>query len=361
MSTIQSNPVELILKNTTERIDILLCDANGDPIDATDGPELTVTNMGDTVIHRDKYPIFTLTGTLTIAAGTAAVTGTGTLFTEELVEGDTITVNTEAHVVQTISNNTVMVLATVHTLGATNDTATKPTRIVKPAATTGSYYILWGDSTAPANSSSSGQQETNQAGDVIFSWSVTGASGSEQVSVVQLTKVVSARTMALLPNFRLLIDKSAKLVNDDPVNPCFLGYTDSQLIQYLQDGLSIINAYEPYPTFCTLDDFPSQTFRHILYEASLLAGVMSQQLFAIDTDIPSFNDQGNTFVIQHGPQLAQVLNTVSQRLDKLIPLMKLKFVRSGALHVEAGTNFRLSTILNAAPSGSTFRNVFFVG
>ena len=88
---------------------------------------------------------------------------------------------------------------------------------------------------------------------------------------------------------------------------------------------------------------------------------MSQELFAIDTDIPGYNDQGNSFVIQHQPQLASYLSWLSSRLDKLIPMLKLNFVSAGSLHIEAGPNFRLAQLINAAPAGALFRNVFFKG
>ncbi|KKM17779.1 hypothetical protein LCGC14_1672350, partial [marine sediment metagenome] len=106
---------------------------------------------------------------------------------------------------------------------------------------------------------------------------------------------------------------------------------------------------------------PYSGYEFTLIESALMAGVMSQQLFAVDTDIPSWNDQGNAFVIQHAPQLASYLNWLAARLDKMIPMLKLNFVSSGSLHIEAGPSFRLATLLNAAPSGSLFRNIYFKG
>lgn len=230
----------------------------------------------------------------------------------------------------------------------TDDFSVVGTRIVNTA--TGVYVFPFGD-IAP-------NTETDDIGDYTFQWTIT-VSGESAVGV-QVVKVVSVCAMSLLPYFKLLIDKSAKIVRDDPSNPCFLGYTNSQLMMYLEQGLSIINAYEPYPTFATLETFPL-LFKHILFEAGLVAGVMSQQLFAIDEDIPNFSDQGNTFVIQHAPQLAQFLNQVTQRLDKLVPQMKLKLVNSGALHVQAGSNYRTAQLLQAAPNGALFRNLYFRG
>lgn len=185
-----------------------------------------------------------------------------------------------------------------------------------------------------------------------------GVDASEELIVCQNIKVITHRICALLQKLRLQIDKALKLVKDDPESPCFLGYTNGQLATYLEHGLHIINAYQPSGVF-TLDNYPYASYEFTLIEASLMAGVMSQELFAVDTDVPNWSDQGNAFVIQHQPQLAQYLNWLSQRLDKMIPMLKLNFVSSGSLHIEAGPNFRLAALIDAAPSGSLFRNVFF--
>ena len=353
MTTIITNTSELIVVNTQERINIRVFDdsveppvlANAEP----PGPDLTVLNLSSNVLYRDTFPFFTLTGTLSVTAGTIVVTGTGTLFNTEVRVGDSLTFGGETHVIATVSNNTLLTLATPHVTGAAGAQATKPTRIVNPS--TGNYYIDWGDPTAPG-----GSTETNMPGLLAFLWKAN-VIGQEQESVVQNACIASVHTLTYLPPFRDLIDKCRKAVDDES---CFLGYTDSQLLGYLDQGLSIINAYEPYPTFNTIDNFPRQ-FIYILLESGLIAGVMSQQLFAIDTDIPNYSDQGNTFVIQHAPQLANVLNQTTARLDKLIPLMKLKLVQTGSLHIEAGNNFRLATLVEASPFGSLFRNIFFNG
>jgi hypothetical protein len=184
------------------------------------------------------------------------------------------------------------------------------------------------------------------------------------VTIVQVVKIVTAKTLSLVPYFRKLIDKTVKPVDDDPEDPCFLGYTTADLVQFLEGGLQTINTYQPYPCWGSLDQFMStggSKYAQTLYEAALIVGMISQQIFAIDTDIPNYSDQGNSFVITHQQQLANVLNQISQRLDKLIPAMKLHFVDYGMLHIEAGPNYRLAQLLSAAPYGAVFRNIFFAG
>lgn len=355
MSGLNIQPVELVLRNSSEHIDVYLVDVNGNPIDATE-LTLTIMDLNETVMHKDAYPQFTLTGTVSVGAGSVNVTGTNTEFGLEVTDTDQLTIAAETKIVSVVGSDLTLTLTTPHVAGASGVTATKATRIVKPTGTTGQYYFEFGASAAPANTPD--QTETNIASDYLFHWGVRGAPGSEKVHQVQTVKVVTAKTLRLVPYFRGIIDKAVKLVNDDPTNPCFLGYTDAQLVQYLEGGLHYWNMYEPYPVWYSLDQFP-EIYLQGLFEAALITGVMSQTLFAIDTDVPQYSDQGNTFVIQHQPGLTAFLNQISQRLDKLIPIAKKKFVSSGTLHIEAGPNYRLNTLLNAAPYGSTFRNVFF--
>jgi len=179
--------------------------------------------------------------------------------------------------------------------------------------------------------------------------------GSSTVCVS--VKVIPHKLCALLNKFRLMIDKTHKMVNNNPNDPCFLGYSNGQLWQYLAGGLQIINSYQPYVSF-SFGTFPYGTYDFILLETSLMAGLLSQQLYAVDTDIPQWSDSGNAFVLSHGPQIAQYINFMSQRLDRLIPQFKLHFVNSGSIHVQMGPNYRIQQLIDASPNGSLFRNMF---
>lgn len=226
------------------------------------------------------------------------------------------------------------------------------TRIVRDGL--GRYFYPYGSGDPSTN-------VTSTLGDYLFRWRVAASASSEVADVIQVARVVSAMTLALLPDFRLLIDKSAKLVDESPDDPVYLGYTDAQLISYLIGGLSTINAYQPYPMWASLDTFPTQYFRQILFDAGLLVGVMSQELFSIDSDIDQWSDQGNVFTISHQPKLAAFLNGLAARLDKSVPAMKKHSVSSGSIHIEIGPSYRLAQLVAAAPSGALFRNVFFQG
>lgn len=230
-----------------------------------------------------------------------------------------------------------------------DDLSAQGTAIVQHAnGLTGYYYYPFG--------SISEQSASN--GEYIARWTIS-IQGLPNITATQNIKVISPSLMYTIPYFRLLIDKSRKLI--DTENDVFLGYTDAQLVMYLEGGIQIINAYQPGNIGFTVDNFPWSDFRHIALESSLMAGVMSQQLFAVDTDLPQYSDQGTNFIIAHQPQLAAFLNQIIQRLDKAIPMMKLQFVTTGSIRVEAGPNFRLAQLLQAAPYGALFRNMFVSG
>lgn len=225
-------------------------------------------------------------------------------------------------------------------------TATTPgVRLVKTG--TGQFYIDFGNQTV--------NNETGYPVEWLFNWAVTMVNGGAIQQQIQKIKVIPLITASYLPELRLLIDKSRKLTTPD--SSCFLGYTDANLVTFLEGGLQTINAYQPSLVFA-IQNFP-KAYKQILIEAALVVGVMSQELFAIDTDIPNYNDQGTSFVITHQAQLASFLNQLTQRLDRLIPQMKLQLISPGSLHIQMGPNYRLSQVVEASPSGSLFRNMFF--
>jgi hypothetical protein len=209
---------------------------------------------------------------------------------------------------------------------------------------TGTYYINYGTE----------DDETTSAGTLLFNWHARVTDTSEDIYRTQVVEIVHPRVLALLPKFRLLIDKTVK--NVMPAQNCFLGYTDGMLICYLSLGLNMLNEYEPYPMWGTIQSFPIEYHSDILLKAALYVGLISQTLFAIDTDVPAFSDQGHSFVLQHAAPLAAFVQNLRAELDKLIPIFKLKFVNSGTLGVEVRLNAAYYSLLTSAPTGSIFRS-----
>jgi len=199
--------------------------------------------------------------------------------------------------------------------------------------------------------------DISTSGTYLFNWHARYDSDSEDIYRTQVMQVVSPRVLSLLPTFRLIIDKSVKRVV--PESMCFLGYSDSQLIVYLMQGLSYINSKPPYPVWNYLENYPIEQYSDVLIRSALYIGITSQSLFAIDTDVPSYNDQGHSFVLQHFQALNTMLNQLRAELDKQIPDLKKKFVRSGTAMIETRLGYLWYNLIASSPSGSTFRNYYF--
>lgn len=211
---------------------------------------------------------------------------------------------------------------------------------------TGIYKIQFGVNTG----------ETDTSGPLLFNWHVRQNETSNDVYRTQLVEVVSPRVLSLLPRFRLILDKSLKVVcQEEYMN---LGYTDSNLIMYLNMGLSYLNTRQPTITWGSLDSFPIEHGIDVLIKASLLSALMSQTLLSVDTDVPSYSDQGHSFVLTHFTPLKSVRDGLVAELEKQAREFKLMYVRSGRLGAELRFGMGFYQMLNAAPPGALFRNQF---
>lgn len=217
-------------------------------------------------------------------------------------------------------------------------------RLIKVAGTTGKYEIRWGVE----------DNETDVSGNYLFNWTARVNETEDEMQRTQILIVVSPKVLSLLPYLRLLIDKTIK--PNMPEKYCFIGYTDSQLLMFLIQGLTYINGRPPYPTWSKLDDFPIELYSDVLIKAAIYTGLISQTLFAIDTDVPNYSDQGHSFVLAHVQPLNTMKNDLRQELDKYIPEVKHKFLRVGRVNVELRLGYSFYQLLTAAPPGTTFRN-----
>jgi hypothetical protein len=232
-----------------------------------------------------------------------------------------------------------------------DDLASPTTLIQAQPGVIGSYYYPFG-SVVP-------NTQTSNFGAYIFQWYVNTPTSIVPATVMQNVQVVPPILMYQLPYLRLMIDKSRKTV--DPTHDVFLGYTDPQLIMYFESAMQIINGYQPESAIFNTFNFPWTNYRHIALECALMAGVMSQELFSVDTDTDNYTDQGVSFTISHQPKLAAFLQATAARLDKAIPQLKLQFVSTGSIHINQGPNFKLGALVSASPSGSLFRNLYLRG
>lgn len=224
---------------------------------------------------------------------------------------------------------------------------TTSTRRIK-RSDTGKYYLAIGDTGY--------EDETSLTGTYLANWHARTDSTVEDVYRTQVIEVVSPRVLSILPHLRLAIDKSWKIVV--PSEGCYLGYADSQLVLYLMGGLHYINTFPPYPTFSNLDAFPIEYYSEILVSSAMYVGLRSQYNFAIDTDVPSYNDQGHSFVLQHATPISNYINHLSQDLNARIKNFKMKFLTGGMAATEMRYDLAFSAMLTTAPYGSLFNNLF---
>ncbi len=210
----------------------------------------------------------------------------------------------------------------------------------------GHYGLTYGDRAS----------ESDTTGTYLANWHLRQNTTSENVYATQVLEVVSPRTLSLLPSLRFVVDKTIKpcLAAEN----CFLGYTDAQLIIGLQLGLCLLNEYQPTIVWQNLDYYDIAKHGHILIKAALYNLLTAQGLFAIDTDIPSFNDQGHSFVLVHFAGLEQVANRIRQDLDRLVPDMKRQYVMSGSLGMEISMSTAAYTLFSSSPYGSLVKNWF---
>jgi hypothetical protein len=348
----------IALQNTTERVSITIQDTSVDPPVALDPYDLklTVTDINGTVKIYDTWPtpnsrivrlgdgqFYVDFGPATAELDANHLAGVSTLNILDAVPLEGSAWPSEGEIIIDYGNEDKVEELEYDALSITAGTGT----ITLTSATEMSHvegaYIR-----GPA-------RETNCLNEYLFNWRIQMTASSQIINSIQKVIVSSHKTISLISDLKLMIDKSRKFIA--PESECYLGYTDANLVNYLIGGLTSINAYQPSLTF-TFETFPL-TYRQILIEASMVVGVMSQQLYAVDTDIPNYSDNGVSFSFQHQPQLASFMNSLTQRLDKLIPQMKLQLISSGVLHTQLGPNYRMQQVLNAAPNGALFRGVFF--
>lgn len=355
MAILITDPNIAVLQNSVDRIDVTVQDATTSTVEDPYELRLTVMDTGGNVLFIDRWPqvanriVRSSTGRFYIDFGYASATlngatlaGVTTLTVKDSSPPKSagwasyisITLDEGQSTEETIQVTSIAIAGGVGTITLASAT--------KFAHVDGSFI----KSTA---------RETNCEVDWMFNWQVRLTAGGEVTNVLQKVAIMSVRSASFLPDLRLMIDKSHKLVA--PNSNCYLGYTDSQMLSYLYAGLQNINAYQPSLTF-TMGNFPTE-YRQVLIDSALISGVISQQLYAIDVDIPSYSDQGTAFVITHQAALASFLNQMTQRLDRLIPQMKLQLINPGTLHTAIGPNFRFNQLVQAAPNGAVFRGMTF--
>lgn len=213
----------------------------------------------------------------------------------------------------------------------------------------GGYYF----DTRPANPPVLVHADTWQLGLQTILWGTKRNNSTEEEQGYQYLLVYSLNTARLLPRLKSNIDKAQKDTGTT------IGYTTSQLAIYLQAGIEYINSQQPL-TFMSLEQFPVRSHAQILVDAATIVALFSQSMFAVDTDM-QYNDQGFSFTIDHASKLGSVIGMLQSRFAIQLRDFKMLYCQTGSIHTQLGPNYRLLSLLQAAPSGSLFRNAFMGG
>lgn len=226
-------------------------------------------------------------------------------------------------------------------------TPTPPTYIA--TAGTGLFSFPFGNTTIDAANT------TAVEGEYLFLWEWTLADGAYHQKL-QSISVASIRALRWLPRLRDRVDKARKMVDNDPDDPVFVGFTDQMLLQCLQWGLSFINALPITLGWGSVGDFPDAHWS-LLLDAATLGALLNQEIFAIDTDV-TYNDNGHGFTVAHYPQYAATINSYYTRLKADVPSFKRQYWGGGSISVELNVNSRLAQFINSGTSGAGWRNLY---
>lgn len=209
----------------------------------------------------------------------------------------------------------------------------------------GRYGVHWG-----------ADGETDRTGTYLFNWAVRETDGAEENYRTQVIEIVDPSVLSLLPRLRLQLDKSIKVIN--PEEYCNLGYSDAQLMMFLKSGLERIAAAQPYPAWLDMSKFPVNVAGELLISCAVISALESQYLFAVDTDVPSFSDQGHAFTITHATQIQSLYTSMVSTVTPRIREFKLRYVGLGSICAEFRAGWGFYQMVAASPPGSLFRGHF---
>lgn len=205
---------------------------------------------------------------------------------------------------------------------------------------TGSYYIEMTPSlfnTAPKR--------------YMLTWGYSETSTSEVYYAISHLYVVSPLTYKWIPRLKLQIDKAVKTNNYQ-----FIGYTDAELYYFLQGGVDEINSFPPITGFI-IDTYP-ESFGQLLINSATVVGLISQKLFAVDTDVMTYSDQGFSYNLDHFARYNSVMTELLAHIKDQMRKFKMEFSCIGSVNVQAVPFFPAAVMLKTSPRGSLFRNLF---
>jgi hypothetical protein len=182
-------------------------------------------------------------------------------------------------------------------------------------------------------------------------WQYQDVAAGEWFLALSYLHVLTNRTFGWFPRLRNEIDKAFKLIGDARI-----GYTEGNLMFYLQGGLDEINKFPPVTSF-TFANYPDR-YGQLLIDSAAVVAITSQALFAVDTDVGTFSDQGFSFTLDHFSKLNTMMTALLNKIKEELRMLKMEFSGLGSVTVQMTPHYPFYVFLRTAPSGSLFRNFF---
>jgi len=141
------------------------------------------------------------------------------------------------------------------------------------------------------------------------------------------------------------IDKANKLLH----YRLQFGYTDAQLVTWLDLGVHLINMIPPYTSF-NVPSFPFAVYGKMLIDAATIAALESQGLFAIDTDF-DYALGGNSLTLDHFTKISGYLDYMVARFNENLRQFKQMFRIKGGAMVQTQYGYGFGRFLSVVPPG----------
>lgn len=154
----------------------------------------------------------------------------------------------------------------------------------------------------------------------IALWTIRQNAVSAKETQFQLIRSVDGQVLNLTVQLRQLIDKFQKQRGR------VQAYEDSDLVEYLDRGLEIINTTHPLTNF-NLNSLAGGPFNAFVLIAAAWYGLNAQYLVEVDLAF-AFSGQTVTLDYDHAPMLAEAINRFKDYLDQNVSPAKIAFIRA---------------------------------
>ena len=154
----------------------------------------------------------------------------------------------------------------------------------------------------------------------IALWQIRQNAAAAEETQFQLIRSVTGQILNMTVQLRQLIDKFQKQRGR------VQAYEDSDLIEYLDRGLEVINTIHPFSSW-TLSFIGGSQFNAFVLLAGAWYGLNAQYLMEVDLGF-AFSGQTVTLDYDHAPMLAEAINRFKDFLDSNVSPAKVAFIRA---------------------------------